>query len=338
MFKFITKELLAKQKPYASFKPGIKLAEQFRLSNDANGHTVAEFIGAGNFAAAWVTRQRYEVDAGRDEEPSLYAPLYSTVQDANLPKIVDVATLGPAGVVFEEIQEGGEVKFVTVGEGSKTVTIKHYAAGIEYTKDLIIYNQTWAMAPIERRFGQAHNALLNHIHLYPILAYSYAAANQTAADSTGSTLEEKYLRTIENGITNSVEDTTHPRRGPYDLLISTSNMFMVERALQRRLQDGIDVQSSAVNRIRNVIVYDGWTGTRGKKSTTYPGVTAGKGYLVSGQYRDQDFQSWVKQALQSQNGDGDLSRFIIEQVIYDTYFGAYANPVAAVEELTWPTS
>lgn len=338
MVRIIAKELLAKQKPVAKFADGVDLRKQVRL-HEQGGQTVAEFIGAASFANAFYERQQYEVDAGRDEEPLLYGPLYNTVEDANLPETINVNTLGPAAVIFEEVKEGGEVKFITVGEGNHAVTIKQYGAGVEYSKKLFMFNQTWQFSSIERRFGNAHNALLNHIHLYPILSASYAAANQTAASATGSTLAEKYLHTLEDAIVNSKADTTNPRRGPYDLLIAGANMFTVEYALNLRVQDGANpYQSSAINMIRNVIVYDGWAGTRGKKSVTYSGVTAGKAYLVSSQYKDSDFQSWVKQGLQSQRGDGDLSRFIVEQVVWDSWFGTYANPLRAVEEISWPTS
>ncbi len=337
MVKFITKELLAKQRPQATFKPGVDLSKEIKV-REQGPLSVAEFVGAGDFASAFYTRQQYEVDAGRDEEPILYNSIYNVITDPNLPETLNINTLGPGGMVFEEIKEGGEVVFSTVGEGSKSVTIKQYGLGLEYTKKLFMFNKTWALAPIERWVGTAFNALMNHLHFYPILSYSYAAANQTPAHSdTTLSKEELYLRTIEDAIVASVADTTHPRRGPYDLLIATGDMFMVERALQRRLQDGIDVRSSAVNRIQNVIVYDGWTSTRGKKPTTYPGVSGGKAYLISKQYAGVDFQSYVKQALQSQRGDGDLSRFIVEQVVYDAWFGIYSGPAAAVEEITWPS-
>lgn len=338
MVRFIAKELLAKQKPVAKFADGVDLRQQVRL-HEQGEHTVAEFIGAASFANAFYTRQQYEVDAGRDEEPLVYQPLYSIVEDANLPEVINVNSLGPAAVIFEKVHEGGEVKFVTVGEGNHSLSIEQYAAGIEYSKKLFMFNQTWQFSAHERRFGNAHNALLNHVHLYPILSATYAAANQTAASSTGSTLIEKYLHTLEDAIVNSKTDTTNPRRGPYDLLIAGANMFTVEAALKLHIQDGANPNvSSAISMIRNVIAYDGWSGTRGKKTTTYAGVTAGKAYLVSGQYRDSDFQSWVRQGLQSQRGDGDLSRFIVEQVVYDSWFGVYANPLRATEEITWPTS
>lgn len=337
MPNFIAKELLMKERPQAQFKPGVKLTDHIKLSNQG-GLTVAEFVGAGDFASAFYERQRYEVDAGRDEEPILFNTIYNPVRDANLPEVININTLGPGGFIFEQVTEGGEVKFATVGEGAKSVTLYQYALGLEYTKKLVMFNQTWAFAPIERWVGTAYNALLNHIHFNPILTYSYAAANQTAASTKGSTLEEKYLNTLADAIVASTTDTTNPRRGPYDLLISTSDMFLIEGAMKRRVQDGINDKLSVFSRIQNIIAYDGWSGSRGKKTVSYDGVTAGKAYLISKQYRDTDFQSYFKQDLQSERGDGDLSRFIVEQVVYDAWFGMYANPVRAVEEITWPTS
>lgn len=334
----ISKASLAKKRAPARFKPGVNLADHIRIVEEGQNRTVAEFIGTGDFADAFYERQRYEVDAGRDEEPLLYQPIYSEISDPTLPRNVPVNKLGPAGVIFEEVLEGGEVKFATVGESSYSIPIQHYAVGLEYNKDLVIYNEQWRLGIVERQAGIAYNALLNHLHFNPILAASYAAANQTAAASGGGTLAENYVLTLEDAISASKADTTHPRRGPYVLLIAGADQFKVERGIQRRLQDGINVQSSALGLVRQIIAYDGWTGTRGKKSVTYAGVTAGKAYLVSLQYRDADFQSYEKQGLQSTTGNPDVTRFILEQTVWDFYRGLYSNPLAAVEEITWPTS
>ena len=338
MVKFLFKESLAKRAPMRQWPEGFRWTDVGEVRKQ-KGLTVVEFTGAGSFADAFYERQQYEVDAGRDEEPLLYPAIYSQVQDSNLPEVININTLGPGGVVFERVTEGGEVKFLTVGEGSKSVTLYQYATGLEYTQKLIDFNQTWEFSFIERQVGVAYNALMNHIHFNPILAYSYAAANQTAAHSDSDlTLAELYLRTIEDAITNSRTDTTNPRRGPYDLLCSTSDLFMIERALAQRIQDGANpAESSAIKMIRNVIAYDGWTGTRGLLETTYSGVTAGTAYLCNKGYSNMDFRSYVKIPFRRQQGDGDLSRFIVEQQVFDTWFGVYSNPVAAVEEITWPT-
>jgi len=337
MLKIFAKESLAKETPKWGFKDGFDIRDELQVVEQTKQGTVVEFIGTGDFASAWVERQRFEVDAGRDEEPILYTPLYNVVEDSSLPRNVTVYRLGPGAVVFEEVMEGGEVKFVTVGESSFSVPIRHYATGLEYSKDLVIYNELWGIPIVERQAGIAWNAILNNIHLSPIIDATYAAANQTAASAAGATLVENYLRTIEDAITNSIADTTNPRRGPYTLLVSTSDLFLIERALRRVPQQGFDLQSSALSRIRNIIAYDGWTGSRGNFTTTYSGVTAGTAYLVDQAFRDRNFGSFVKQGLQRGGGNPDVSRFILEQVIWDAYLGVHADVIPATEEITWPT-
>lgn len=301
----------------------------------ANGQIIHEFIGTDDFGSAWYERQRQEVDAGRIQVPLLYTPLYSEVRDPNLPRNITVNRIGPGGVVLERIYEGGEIKFASVVSSEIVVSLVHYGVGLEYSKQLVMFNELWTVSIVERAVGMAYNALLNHLHLSPILTFTYAAANQTAANTSGSTTVEDWLLTIEDGITNSRTDTTNPRQGPYTLLISSADATLVGKALTDVPQQGVTLRSDILNSINNIIVYDGWTGTRGSKSTTYDGVTAGKGYLVSSQFQDQDFVSYFKQDLAEAGTQQDVSR-LLTQIVYDTAFGVYANPVAAVEEITFP--
>lgn len=335
--KIYSRDLLTKSKPKIAFPPDFRFSDHVReLDGDGNGPHVYEFIGVDSFGSEWKTRQLFEVNAGREEEPILYTPLYDVVSDPSLPKNIDVNQLGPAGVIFEEVFEGGEVKFGTVTSGQFVVPMRHWGTGLEYSDDLTVYNSTWNVPIFERQMGIAHNALLNHMHLSPILGYSYGAANQTAANSSGATVTEDWLLTIEDAISNARADTTNPRRGPYYLLINASQAFMVERALQRVPQVGTSIQASgALDAIRGVIAYDGWTGVRGNKTVTYPGVASGKGYLVSQQYRGQDFRSFIKTDLQMYGTQEDISRFLT-QTVWHSRFGVYANPVHAVEEITFP--
>lgn len=334
--KIISRDLLTKNQPFRTFPQGFRLDQNVREIGKADrGHRIYEFVGSDTFGAAWQERQRYEVDAGRDEEPLLYQAIYSEIRDPNLPKNVDINRIGPGGVVFEEVLEGGEVKFASVTSSDATVRIRHYGQGLEYSKDLVVFNELWSVPVVERQVGSAYNALLNHVHLSPILTFAYAAANQTAFNATGSTTVEDYLLTIEDAVTNSRTDTTNPRRGPYVLLCSSSDLFTIEKALTREVQQGLAQQSQTVrNAIRAVVAYDGWTGTRGALATTYAGVAAQKAYLVSLQYQGQDFQSYMKQDLMQDGEDIDASRFMT-QIIWDCYFGVYANPERAVEEISF---
>jgi len=337
MWKTITRESLAKERVARGFAKGVQLSEFVKMTPQG-GVTLAEFIGNGDFGAAFREQELYMVAAGRDEEPILYDSIYDVIENADLPQNVNVNKMNEAGVVFEEVKEGGEVKFATIDSTSYTVPIKNYAVGMEYTEDLFLYNRVWDLQAIQRRVGVAYNALLNHIHMNPILVASYGAANQTAASAVGSTLTEKTMNTIQDAITNARTDTANPRYGPYAILCSTSNLFQIENALKRTLQDGGLERSSAVQAIRAVVAYDGWSGTRGLKSVTYNGVTANKCYLVSLRYRGEDFQSFFKQGLTEAMGNADISRFILEQRRWNTRFGVYANPTAAAEEVTLPTS
>lgn len=336
--KIIAKELLAQEKPYAVAEKGTVLEDHLQIVEQGMGRTVVEFIGTDDFRSAWYDRQRYEVDAGRESEPLLYNPLFLETTDPSFPRNVTVYRVGPGAVVFEEIYEGGEVKFVTVGESNYAVQMHHYAVGLEYNKDLVIFNELWELPIIERQAGVAFNALKNHIHLNPFISYSYGANNITAAASVGSSVPEKYLRTLEEAITASVNDTTNPRRGPYWLLTNTSNLFMWERALRPVPQQGFDLQSSAQNLVQGIIAYNGWTGNRGKKSVSYAGVGANTAYLIDVGNKSRNQRSYIKQDLQSVMGNPDVSRFILEQVVWDTYFTMYVDVAACAQQMTMPTS
>jgi len=336
--KIISKEQLIKSRDVAAVSGEVDLRKELRIVENSPGRTVVEFVGTDDFRAEWYDRQRYEVDAGRDSEPLLYQPLYQETVDASLPRNVTVFRIGPGAVVFEEIYEGGEVKFVTVNQSNYSVQMHHYAVGLEYGKDLVMYNELWNLPIIERQAGIAFNALKNHIHLNPFISYSYGAANQTAANTGGDSIVENYLRTLEDAVTNATEDTTNPRRGPYWILCSTANLFTLERALTRVPQEGFTLQSSVMNMVQGIIAYNGWSGMRGHKATSYSGVSANKLYLIDASDKLRNLRSFVKQDLAPTMGNEDVSRFILEQVVWDTYFTMYADIPATTEEVTLPTT
>src|SRR5690606_27243250 len=127
--------------------------------NDLPPGAVAEFVTTGDYATAWKTRQRYEIDTGRDNVPALYPFIYNVIEDASLEENIDIFRIGPGGFVFEEVKEGGEVKFAQIGESDDTIKLRHFAVGLEYTEDLFIFNRMWRVSSFERNVGEAHNAL-----------------------------------------------------------------------------------------------------------------------------------------------------------------------------------
>lgn len=339
----LLEELSSGQIPYKRFKGGADVSKMFKApdpqQNTLPPGTVAEFITTGNYAADWMTRQRYEIDAGRDLVPALYPFVYNVVVDANLPETIKILRLGPGGFVFEEVKEGGEVKFSKISSSDDTVSLRHFATGLEYTEDLFIYNNMWRVAAFERNVGEAHNALANHIHLWPIINQSYPSANTTDGTTLNSFYETddlalKYSRTLEAAITHAKADN---RRGRYVLLMNSADIFTMQRALAPAPQQGFIQAIPAISAsISSVIEYDGWSGTRGKLATTYGGVPAGTAFLIDLANRDKDFQSFWKHMLRFQTGNPDISRFIMAQNIWDSRFGVFSDPTRAVEKITLP--
>src|SRR5690349_21471580 len=101
-----SKAAKAKERATIPFPAGLQLRDHVR-ETQRNGTHVYEFIGSDTFGVEWNQRRRFEIDAGRDEEPVLYTPIYQEIRDASLPRLIDVRRIGPGGVVLEEIQEGG---------------------------------------------------------------------------------------------------------------------------------------------------------------------------------------------------------------------------------------
>lgn len=328
--------------------PQLQYAEDFNFkkhidfsARDRGTGIIGEFISTGDFDANFITRQRYEVDAGRDLEPLLFQSIYDVQENAAFPRTMNIYVLGPVGVVFAGIPEGGEVKFATIGSRNQTLTIEHYGVGIKYSEELFLYNETWNLAALERQFGQAYNALLNYIHFNPILTYTYTGNNTTdgtALTSFRATADraEKIARTLDSAVATASTDTTNPRRGNYWLLCGSADVSDIERALMPVPQQGFSVQSNTRNRISGVIVYDGWTGSRGEETTTYAGVTAGKAYLVDTTHRMNDFQSRFKHGLRQRVGQENVTRFIKAEMVWDVRVGVFADPVRAVHEIDLP--
>ena len=133
-------------------------------------------------------------------------------------------------------------------------------------------------------------------------------------------IADSYLLTIEAAIAHASADATNPRRGPYTLLVATGNSMTFERAMTPVAQQGVARQTpSVLAAIRNIIAYDGWTGTRGFKTTTYPGVATNKAYLISQQYRGQDFDSASRnRRLQNEGMERDISRFLTQSFTIPT--------------------
>lgn len=259
-----------------------------------------------------------DVELGRETVQLLYNPIYATISDPNLPQTLDAKWALYGNCVFLEHLEGDEIKFGTLSaENGPVARIQTYAAGFEYTKEMIDFNQTFNVEILNKSMGEAYNALLNHIHLYPIIGYIYKAANKTAFQ--GKTEDPIWLG-IWRTLNQAVKDSVIAKRPGTILLASSADQTDIEMAIRGGHQLEGSIYPSIAG-ISTVIYYDGWTVQVGKKSYEYKGVAPGTAYLIRPQ---RGFKELIKKDLTTETGNPDLSRLVEAQIVGYAYRGVFA--------------
>lgn len=269
-----------------------------------------------------------DVELGRERVQLLYKPIYQTISDANLPRLIDGKWALRGTVVFTEHVEGEEIKFGKLqAEEGPVARIVTYAAGFEYTKELKDFNESFTIELLNQAMGEAYNALLNHLHLGPIINFNYPESNKTAYQ--GEPEEPRWVGVYKT-LVKAMADATVAKRPGTVLLASSVDQFDIETALKGGYQIGGTVYP-AIQGIRTVIYYDGWETTVGRKTYTYPGVTPGKAYLIRPQ---GGFKELIKRDLVIEATSGDLSRLVESKIVGYAYRGVYAAVEENVQEIS----
>ena len=293
---------------------------------------ISEMITTAQGSMDLLEKVRIDVAFGLAEIPLLYGPLFERI-NGPFPGgafQIDENTL-QADVIFVEKFEGGEVQFGTLRKGAPAVgVIKTYAAGFEWTEDMVEFDQTWSIELHNRAFGRAYNALLNHLHLSPIIGFGFAGDNLTAANATGATLQEKTHLTFQSAYTSTVQDV--PQRRGTVLLASEANRFQIEDALLTPVRDAQGNPFPNVP-IDTIIYYDGETMIRGTDSIVYPGVTAGTCFLG---FPQRKLKELVHHDLRIDIGPADISRLVEGQQVGRARRQAYMNLSESFQKITLP--
>jgi len=293
---------------------------------------VSEMITTAQGSMDLLEKVRVDVDFGLAEVPLLYGPIYERIDGPFPGGVVQINenTL-QANVVFFQKFEGGEVVFGTLAKGApSTVPIATYAAGFEWTEDMVEFDKTWDITLNNRAFGRSYNYILNHLHLSPIISFTYAGGNTTAADATGTTQQIKTLNTFMAAYKAAVNAT--PQRTPSVILANEADRFQIEDALLTPVRD---TQGNPLPRVPvdTIIYYNGATVVNGVKSYTYAGVTQGTAYFI---FPQQRFKELVHHDLRIDIGSPDISRLIEGQQVGRTRRGVYSDPAQSVQKLTLP--
>lgn len=297
---------------------------------------VQEMITTSQGAMDLLEKVRIDIDTGLAEVPLLYQPLYERINGPFPGGSVQIGgdVLFDANVVFMEKMEAGEIVFGTLAKtGAPTfVGITTYAAGFEWTEDMIEFDRSYEIGMNARAFGRAYNYILNHNHLSPIIAFTYGGGNSTAAAAAQGSLQANTLVTFQNAYRTAA--LAVPQRIPTWILANEADRFQIEDAL---LTPVIDAAGNPLRRVpvEGIIYYNGATVTNGVKNYTYPGVTAGTCFFITPRLRMKEL---VHHDLRVDVGPADISRLVEGQQVARTRRGMYADYANSIQKITLPTS
>jgi hypothetical protein len=297
---------------------------------------ISEMITTAQGAMDLLEKVRIDIDTGLADVPLLYQPLYERVDGPFPGGSVQIGgdVLFDANVVFLQKFEGEEVVFGTLARsGAPTfVPISTYASGFEWTEDMIEFDRSYEIGMNARAFGRANNYLLNHIHLSPITAFSYAGGNSTAAVSGQGSLQANTLVQFQQAYRTAA--LAVPQRVPSVILANEADRFQIEDALLTPVLDSVGNQLRRVP-VDTIIYYNGATVTNGNLSFTYPGVTAGTCYFIAPKARMKEL---VHHDLRVDVGPADISRLVEGQQVGRLRRGLYTDIANSIQKITLSTA
>lgn len=298
---------------------------------DPGKSIIREMIDTSQGQMALLEKVRIDVAFGLADIPLLYGPFYQRIAPAGgFPGgffQVDEFLL-QANVVFAQKFEGGEVEFGTLAKGSPSIgQIATYAAGFEWTEDMIEFDRTWSIELNNQAFGRGYNALLNHLHLSPILGSTYGGGNTTVYNVTGATRAENIHLTLQDAYRATV--LASPRRTGTVLLASESDRFDLEQAILTPVYDASGNPLPNVP-ITTIVYYDGEEIDVGSDANVYPGVTPGECFLV---FPQRKLKELIHHDLRIDIGPADISRLVEGQQVGRARRGIFANVDESVQKI-----
>lgn len=283
----------------------------------AGSVTIQEMIGTGDGDQAFLEKTTFDAYQGREAVALLYKEIYSTREDATFPKLMTAKEYGPVQVVFVEKLEGGEVKFGELAPGTEKVVRFHtYSAGLEWSEDMVEYNEFWSLTDASIAFGENYNKLLNHLHLNPIITASYTTSGSTdASQLAGQKAGTAQLVAFNTDLATTMERAFAALPAGTLVLHNSVDAIYMERSIATDILADNQGTAGPIKRrwsSLKFIAYDGETVEVGERVYNYGGVPAGFIFLI---VPKKNFIEYIKHDLRIDSGSADISRLIVDQMV-----------------------
>ena len=270
-----------------------------------------------------------DISSEQATKPPLYTEIYEEIKNRSFPASIEVKDVLGLTAAFGIVSDGEAVPLADFKvESMGSAHFKTYATGYSITEEWVEFNQFWKIEMANKALGEAHNAILDHIHLSPI--FTTKLEKEAKTDKwEGKTEEEKKssaLTKIYNSLRAGIQDALKRRtaRGyifkPSVLICNSATSLDVESAIKGETEKGKTFGS--IGMIDKIIVYDGWSGKVNGVDYNFAGPQNNEVYLVEPK---RGFKALVKKDItkieQKGNvlrlGNLDVAQYFMRAVVAD---------------------
>jgi len=354
---------------FANLRGGSDLAQRFEIESNVEElerlrYKIANAASAPAQSDVEAFFGRFFLDVTRAAAKGGDLTALFAKEETNLdfPELVYLRNLLPfRGAMGQIAGENDAVPLIEQNTGeTDSVSMVIKAVGWKDSLKNMVFNRFFDLQKVIEAARDADVDDRNAAIIGAIVGATFAASQQTAADSTsGATLDEKTYKTIQAAIKKlrGLKDIQTGRKiavPSINVLCNSVDTWQIERVIRGQLGDnggGARGNIVAALPINAIVEYDHGINdgfTVGKKTLSFPGVTAGKCYLYVPGYAIVA----NKRPLTMETGTGSVLELSTEERawyrIYGTYLKAllgssYAGTTigagyGAIVEVTLPTS
>lgn len=254
-----------------------------KVSRNADQFDPSAYYDLINKIRIDITRRRYEyVD--------LTTVIATQISNPSFSKIVSLDEFLPYGLAFVENDlRGTDVELGNQNYGGTgSVTMQGYAVGYVQSLENALFNTDIAsIQRLNEALARGYVAKRNDLSAGVLIGATYVASQTVAADSTGSSNEDKLYKTIDNAIetlTNLLDPQTGQlirTGGGLVALVNPGDIRRINRAINGQINDskGAPINRTPLTEIAQLVPYFGDSIKMGKKVYSYTGVAKNTMYL-----------------------------------------------------------